>query len=92
MANLIVEAVHPHQTGVATGMNTVMRSLGGSIGGQIGASVIAANLAAGGLPTEHAFTVAFALAAGALLIAFGAALAVPRPAARGAGRLAEAPA
>ena len=37
MANLIVDAVRPEQTGVATGMNTVMRSLGGSVGAQIGA-------------------------------------------------------
>jgi len=41
LANLIVEAVRPDQTGVATGMNTVMRSLGGSIGSQVGASIIA---------------------------------------------------
>jgi EmrB/QacA subfamily drug resistance transporter len=78
MANLIVEAVRPEQTGVATGMNTVMRSLGGSIGGQIGASVIAAGVV-GGLPTESGFTLAFALAAGALGVAFLSALAVPRP-------------
>jgi EmrB/QacA subfamily drug resistance transporter len=84
MANLIVEAVGPGETGVATGMNTVMRSIGGSIGGQVGAGILAANLAAG-LPTERGFTVAFALAAAALLVGFGAALAVPRPGARVAG-------
>ena len=48
MANLIVEAVRPEETGVATGMNTVMRSIGGAVGGQIGASVLAANVAADG--------------------------------------------
>src|SRR3954453_13853583 len=81
MANLIVEAVRPEQTGVATGMNTVMRSLGGSIGGQIGASVIAAGVI-GGRPSESGFTLAFALAAGALVVAFLSALAVPRPRSR----------
>jgi EmrB/QacA subfamily drug resistance transporter len=83
MANLIVEAVRPDETGVATGMNTVMRTIGGSIGGQVGASVLTAS-AVGGLPTEHAFTVAFAIAAGALLVSFLSALAVPRPATAGA--------
>jgi EmrB/QacA subfamily drug resistance transporter len=79
MANLIVEAVRPEETGVATGMNTVTRSIGGSIGGQIGASILAANLLADGFPSEHGFTLAFTLAAGALLIGLLCALAVPRP-------------
>jgi EmrB/QacA subfamily drug resistance transporter len=78
MANLIVEAVHPSETGVATGMNTVMRTIGGSIGGQVGASILTATVVAG-VPTEHGFTLAFALAAGALVVSFLAALAVPRP-------------
>ena len=42
MANLIVEAVRPDQTGVATGMNAVMRTIGGAIGGQVAASLLAA--------------------------------------------------
>jgi MFS family permease len=46
LANLIVEAVRPDQTGVGTGMNTVMHSGGGSVGSQIGASVIAGALVA----------------------------------------------
>ena len=78
MANLIVEAVRPDETGVATGMNTVMRSIGGSIGGTVGASLLTATAVAG-VPTEHGFTLAFALAAGALAVSFLAALAVPRP-------------
>jgi EmrB/QacA subfamily drug resistance transporter len=77
LANLIVEAVPPEQTGVATGMNTVMRTLGGSVGGQIGASVLAGSIVAG-VPTEAGFTSAFALAAGACALATVAALAVPR--------------
>ena len=78
LANLIVEAVPPEQTGVATGMNTVMRTLGGSVGGQIGASVLAGSIVAG-VPTEAGFTSAFALAAGACALATLAALAVPKP-------------
>ena len=41
LGNLIVQAVPPYQTGVASGMNTVMRTLGGALGGQIAATLIA---------------------------------------------------
>ena len=43
LGNLIVQAVPPEQTGVASGMNTVMRTLGGALGGQIVATFIADN-------------------------------------------------
>jgi MFS family permease len=86
LANLIVEAVPPDQTGVATGMNTVMRSLGGSVGSQIGASIIAGTVVGHALPTEHGFTVAFVLAAAACGLAALASLAVPRPGASGVQR------
>jgi MFS family permease len=79
LANLIVEAVRPDQTGVATGMNTVMRSLGGSIGSQIGASIIAGTVVGQALPTEHGFTIAFVVAAGACGLATLASIAAPRP-------------
>jgi MFS family permease len=78
LANLIVEAVRPEQTGVATGMNTVMRSLGGAVGAQIGASIIAGTIVAGGLPTEDGFTLAFIAAAVACGLAALASLLVPR--------------
>jgi len=78
LANLIVEAVPPQQTGVATGMNTVMRTLGGSVGGQAGASLIAGTVVASGLPAESGFTLAFAFAAGACLLAALASLIVPK--------------
>jgi MFS family permease len=79
LANLIVEAVRPDQTGVATGMNTVMRSIGGSVGSQVGASILAGTVAASGFPTEQGFTTAFLVAAGACGLAALASLAVPRP-------------
>jgi EmrB/QacA subfamily drug resistance transporter len=78
MANLIVEAVPPGQTGVATGMNTIMRTIGGAIGAQVAASIIAGATGAAGLPAESGFTIAFAISAGALFVSFLAALAVPR--------------
>ncbi|MFL5884485.1 MAG: MFS transporter [Thermoleophilaceae bacterium] len=76
MANLIVEVVPARQTGVATGMNTVMRTIGGSVGAQVAASILAAG-AVNGVPTEHGFTIAFALAAGAVLVGVVSALVVP---------------
>ncbi|MEA2427459.1 MAG: hypothetical protein QOF37_1087 [Thermoleophilaceae bacterium] len=79
MANLIVEAVEPTETGVATGMNTIMRSIGGSIGAQLAASIVAGHVAASThLPTESGYTDAFAMSAAGLALAFAAALAIPR--------------
>ena len=77
MANLIVESVSPHQTGVATGMNTIVRSIGGAIGSQASAGIITATLAASGLPTERGFTIAFVSCAVALAVAFVVALRIP---------------
>jgi EmrB/QacA subfamily drug resistance transporter len=79
MANLIVEAVEQTETGVATGMNTIMRTIGGSLGGQIAASVVAGHVVAGSVfPAETGYTQAFAMSAVGLVLAFGAALAIPR--------------
>jgi EmrB/QacA subfamily drug resistance transporter len=77
LANLIVEAVRPEQTGVATGMNTVMRTIGGSVGGQVVASILAGTVLVGMIPSEHGFTVAFSVAALACALAALASLAVP---------------
>ena len=86
MANLIVEAVSPTQTGIATGMNTIARTVGGALGTTIAASIIDASITSSGLPSESGFTIAFALCAVALLIGVVAALLVPRPASRVAWR------
>jgi EmrB/QacA subfamily drug resistance transporter len=79
LANLIVEAVKPEQTGVATGMNTVMRTLGGTVGAQIGATIIAGTVVGNSPPTEQGFVLAFVAAAVACGLATLASLAVPRP-------------
>jgi EmrB/QacA subfamily drug resistance transporter len=76
LGNLIVSAVPPGQTGVATGMNTVMRTLGGALGGQIVATLISDNVAHG-LPTVTGFTDSFALEALFLVIAVLSGLLVP---------------
>ncbi len=77
LANLIVEAVRPDQTGVATGMNAVMRTIGGAIGGQVAASLLAASLLANGYPSEHGYTTTFVIMAVVLAASVAASLAVP---------------
>jgi EmrB/QacA subfamily drug resistance transporter len=77
----IVAAVPQSDVGIATGINTVMRTVGGSFGAAIATAILAGSTGTGGLPTEGAYTAAFAFSAVAGLAAVGAALLVPRPAA-----------
>ncbi|MDX6353647.1 MAG: hypothetical protein QOF98_550 [Streptomyces sp.] len=75
MSSLIVAAVPPAQTGVASGMNANIRTIGGSIGAALMSSVVTASPAADGLPKESGYTNGFAMLGIALLIgAFAAAL------------------
>jgi EmrB/QacA subfamily drug resistance transporter len=77
MSNLIVEAVRPDQTGVATGMNAVTRTVGGAVGGQVAATILAASLLADGIPSEHGYTLSFIIMAVALASGVAASIAVP---------------
>jgi MFS family permease len=77
LGNLIIRAVSPEQTGVASGMNTVMRTLGGALGGQLAATFIAAH-SIHGEPALTGFTETFAMATGFLLACLLAALLVPK--------------
>jgi MFS family permease len=81
LGNLIVGAVPPHQTGIASGMNTVMRLLGGAIGGQLSATFIAGHVLHG-LPAVTGFTETFAVSAAFLAVCTVASLLVPRHQAR----------
>jgi sugar phosphate permease len=77
MSNLIVAAVPPHQTGVASGMNANIRTIGGAIGAAVMASVVTAGAGPTGLPQESGYTTGFALLSGALLLSALAALLIP---------------
>jgi EmrB/QacA subfamily drug resistance transporter len=81
LGNLIVQAVPPSQTGVATGMNTVMRTLGGALGGQLSATFIVDHQAHG-FPTVTGFEDTFVMATTFLVVCMLAGLLVPgrRPA------------
>lgn len=76
LGNLVIQAVPPHQTGVASGMNTVMRTLGGALGGQLAATFIADNVS-GGYPTVTGFTETFLMATAFLTLCLATAFLVP---------------
>jgi EmrB/QacA subfamily drug resistance transporter len=80
MANLIVDAVPQAEVGIATGINTVMRTVGGSFGAAAATAILTASeTPRSPLPTDGAYTGAFAFAAAAGLLALGASRLVPRP-------------
>ena len=90
LGNLIVQAVPPTQTGVASGMNTVMRTLGGALGGQISATFIANNISHG-LPTVSGFVDTYVMATVFLIVCVLAGLLVPGAAERAGSRTSEEP-
>jgi EmrB/QacA subfamily drug resistance transporter len=78
LANLVVNAVDPRQTGEATGINTIMRTIGGTFGAQIASTIVTSELIPGTrIPTESGYTTAFTLSAIAMGVAALAALAGP---------------
>jgi MFS family permease len=77
MANMVIEAVPPDQTGVASGVNTNIRTIGGAVGTAVLATVLAMSSHAGGRPTASGYVVAFTLLACSRLIAGSASLRIP---------------
>jgi EmrB/QacA subfamily drug resistance transporter len=78
LANLVVSAVDPRQTGEATGINTIMRTIGGTFGAQIASTIVTSEFITGTrVPTESGYTTAFTLSAIAMGVAALAALAGP---------------
>jgi MFS family permease len=76
MANLIVSSVASDEVGIATGINTVMRTIGMAVGSALSAAILAAG--GGVLPADHAYVVAFTVAACITAGAVGCAAALPR--------------
>jgi MFS family permease len=85
MSALVVAAVPPSQTGVASGMNANIRTIGGSIGAAAMASIVASHLTPSGLPKQAGYTTGFAAMAVGLVLAAATGLLIPtlrsRPAA-----------
>lgn len=89
MPKLILDAVEPTETGVATGMNTVVRTVGGVIGAQVGAVLLTASHPPGlPVPTESGFANAFWVGAAAALVGAVAAMMVAPVRWRPRGRVA----
>jgi EmrB/QacA subfamily drug resistance transporter len=80
MANLVVHAVPQSQTGIATAINMIARSVGGAVGAQAAAAILTASAVTGHLPTESGYSDAFLVSAAAALVAWAAAIVIPRPA------------
>jgi MFS family permease len=77
MSNLIVQAVPPEQTGVASGMNANIRTIGGAFGAAVMSSIVTATLLPNGLPTAAGYRNGFLFLAGVTLLAVIAALFIP---------------
>lgn len=89
LANVVVAAVDPHETGEATGVNTILRTIGGAFGAQIASAIVTSTTRAGtGIPEPGGYTVAFAISAVALALAALAALIGRGSAARSTARVA----
>jgi EmrB/QacA subfamily drug resistance transporter len=78
LSNLIVAAVPPEQTGVASGMNANIRTIGGSIGAAVMASIVTAGVLPSGLPEESGYTHGFIALTVVMLVAAAVGLAIPR--------------
>ena len=77
MSNLIVQAVPPAQTGVASGMNANIRTIGGAIGAGIMSSIVTSTLLHSGYPAETGYRDGFAFLAAMTAVATVAGLLIP---------------
>jgi EmrB/QacA subfamily drug resistance transporter len=77
MSNLIVAAVPPEQTGVASGMNANIRTIGGALGSAVMSSIVVSGVSSGAVPHESGYTNGFTLLAAATIIAAVAGVFVP---------------
>lgn len=77
MSNLIVQAVPPAQTGVASGMNANIRTIGGAIGAAVMSSIVTSTLLKSGLPAAQGYTDGFAFLAAMTAVAIVASVFIP---------------
>jgi EmrB/QacA subfamily drug resistance transporter len=79
MPRLIVGAVRPTETAVATGMNNVVRTVGGVVGAQVAAVLLAAHTVGDtAVPAESGFVLAFWVSVAGAVAGAAAALLIPR--------------
>ena len=78
MSNLIVQAVPPAQTGVASGMNANIRTIGGAIGAAVMSSIVTSQILASRFPSESGYTTGFAFLGTITIVAVIAAIFIPK--------------
>ena len=78
MSNLIVQAVPPAQTGVASGMNANIRTIGGAIGAAAMSSIVTSHLLVSRFPSVSGYTTGFAFLGAITIVAVIAATLVPK--------------
>ncbi|MCW2830955.1 MAG: transporter [Aeromicrobium sp.] len=77
LAGLIIAAVPPEQTGVASGMNANIRTIGGSIGSAVMSTVVTSQMGSSGYPLESGYVHGFALLSGMLVLSALTGLLIP---------------
>ncbi|MEU9128862.1 MFS transporter [Kitasatospora sp. NPDC048540] len=78
MSAIVVEAVQPAQTGVASGMNANIRTIGGAIGSAVTASILSSGVTtAHPFPHDTGYTATFWFLTASAVLAAAAAFAVP---------------
>ena len=78
MGNLVVHSVPQAQTGIATAINMIARSIGGAVGAQLAAAILTGSTITRGFPAEGGYSTAFVVSGAAALVAWLAAVVVPR--------------
>lgn len=77
MSNVVVAAVPPEQTGVASGMNANIRTIGGSVGAALMASIVTTGASSTGVPPESGYTHGFVMLGAAVGLGAVAAMFIP---------------
>ncbi|QTJ64434.1 MFS transporter [Rhodococcus sp. ZPP] len=77
MSNVVVAAVPPEQTGVASGMNANIRTIGGALGAACMATVVTAGASSSGVPQESGYIHGFIMLGVAVGLGAVAALFIP---------------
>jgi MFS family permease len=94
ITSVVVQAVAPTETGVASGMNTNLRTIGSSIGVTLMTVIVTGSAGADGVPAESGYATGFLtvglIGAGAAVVSLGSVL-VARVAARRSFRLEPVP-
>lgn len=78
LAGVVIAAVPPRQSAVASGMNANVRTVGGAIGAAVMAGVVTSRLEPSGLPAEHGYSLGFLVLAVVTLAGVAAAVRIPR--------------